>query len=425
METYLKTLLSSGVERAEKAYPFEDGNDSREDPFWNAVSQYVAMVREAYFHNKALATGDLSAEISSRNMISMPSKALQSNLRHLVWQTKRIKDGDLNQRIDFLGDFSSAFNALIEGLKQKRALERQVAENENRLRTITSVLGDGLIVTDREAHITFCNPEACAMLKFSPRELLGSGFHEKAHFQQSDGRKISDSGKFVFRTIKGKTLYRSEEMSFTRSDGQLFPVSVSCSPLREGEVCSGAVIAFRDITEQKKYQESLEYINKILKRQTTTDNLTGLFNRQYFNEALSKEVNKASRHNTLFSLIIFDIDKFKDINDTFGHLAGDNVLKEIAVVVGDSLRKYDVLARWGGEEFVILVPETGIQSAVDLAERTRKNVAGFDFTIERKVTCSFGVTEYRMGEDPVELVNRADEALYQAKETGRNKVVAR
>ena len=119
---------------------------------------------------------------------------------------------------------------------------------------------------------------------------------------------------------------------------------------------------------------------------------------------------------------MFDIDHFKKINDTYGHTTGDIVLKEIAQVVTETIRKYDIVARWGGEEFVILVPNSKAEETALMAEKIRETIEKYAFTEAGTVTCSFGVTEYKDGDSIDSLVTRADEALYKAKEQGRNRV---
>ncbi len=178
-------------------------------------------------------------------------------------------------------------------------------------------------------------------------------------------------------------------------------------------------------TIQKKQHLELERINKYLHQQANTDTLTELRNRQYFNERLGQEILRAERYKRSLSLIIFDIDFFKDINDNFGHLAGDGVLKELAALMQTQVRQSDVLARWGGEEFVILVHETNGDFSHLLAEKLCQSIAQHNFSLKKKITCSFGVTEYIACETSADFINRADQALYQAKETGRNRVVSR
>jgi len=175
---------------------------------------------------------------------------------------------------------------------------------------------------------------------------------------------------------------------------------------------------------QKEQQKELERVNKVLKIQATIDPLTKLNNRGYFNECLEKEINRCERYGSALSLIIFDIDKFKRINDTFGHVSGDEILKELSHLCGSTIRSSDILARWGGEEFVILVPENDRESSFTLAEKLRKRIEKHSFPIDSQVTCSFGITKYIEKEGPSKFTNRADKALYEAKHGGRNQVVS-
>lgn len=177
-------------------------------------------------------------------------------------------------------------------------------------------------------------------------------------------------------------------------------------------------------TIQKEQQEELERVNAALTIQATTDSLTHLYNRVYFNKHLEIEIFRSQRHGSSLSLFIFDIDKFKQINDTFGHLSGDDILKDLSQLCQTNIRSTDILARWGGEEFVVLAPESDTKKTTIFAEKLRKQIEEHPFSIAQKVTCSFGVTQYREGEDRDTFINRADEGLYEAKAGGRNKVVS-
>ena len=152
------------------------------------------------------------------------------------------------------------------------------------------------------------------------------------------------------------------------------------------------------------------------------DTLTGIYNKGKFNRVLDDELKKVRRYKRPLGLILFDIDHFKQINDTFGHQVGDYVLKEIAKIVKSNIRNTDIFARWGGEEFVILAPETDINGLKMLAEKLRKAIEDHQFDKVKKVTASFGVTEATPEDTTDTVVRRADEALYLAKDKGRNRV---
>lgn len=164
-----------------------------------------------------------------------------------------------------------------------------------------------------------------------------------------------------------------------------------------------------------------------LQHEANTDKHTGCFNKGYFNNALDLEVKKSKVTGAPLSLIVFDLDHFKKLNDGYGHDAGDFVLKEMAGLIRKhGVRDLDVFARYGGEEFVILLPKTNLKQAFEIAERLRKLVEGHEFTYEEKrlpVTASIGVADYRQGvATGTDLFKRADEAVYKSKQGGRNQV---
>ncbi len=162
-------------------------------------------------------------------------------------------------------------------------------------------------------------------------------------------------------------------------------------------------------------------------RLMTVDGLTQVFNRRYFNEALEREFNRSKRYDRALSLIAFDIDHFKRVNDTHGHLAGDNLLRQIATAVKPRLRREDIFARTGGEEFGILLPEIEVDGARIRAEKVRRIVETTPLRYEQQVipvTVSLGISQMVPTDTaPEELYKRADEKLYEAKQGGRNRVV--
>ncbi len=172
---------------------------------------------------------------------------------------------------------------------------------------------------------------------------------------------------------------------------------------------------------QQEHLTTLKKLNRALEIKSNTDVLTKTYNRGYFNQQLSMEMSRTNRYQTPLSLILLDLDHFKMINDTHGHLAGDAVLQDIAALVQEHIRKNDTLARWGGEEFTILIPGIDQKSAFLFAEKLRLMIEEYTFTAELCVTSSFGVSGYVLGEAGDDFINRADKALYKAKEEGRNR----
>jgi diguanylate cyclase (GGDEF)-like protein len=179
---------------------------------------------------------------------------------------------------------------------------------------------------------------------------------------------------------------------------------------------------------ENRYMVTFHNISKVVaeKKEITQvaqkDELTRIYNRKKFNHVLASALRNAQVHQQKFSLIIFDIDHFKQVNDTYGHDIGDKVLIQIAALVKNLLYGHDTFARWGGEEFVILAEDTTKNDAYMLANRLREAIENFPFEFVKQLTCSFGISEYRPNDTETTLVKRADNALYQAKQNGRNRV---
>jgi len=187
--------------------------------------------------------------------------------------------------------------------------------------------------------------------------------------------------------------------------------TIQINPLDEKE--KYYVITLTDITKIK-LESQKHYYN------ATHDNLTGLYNRAYFLDNLNMILNEAGRYGTINSVILFDIDHFKSFNDTYGHLKGDEVLKAVSKITSANIRKSDIIARWGGEEFIVLLPNTPIATAELVAENLRKQIESIDISGIKNITASFGVSEYVPEDDHDSLIQRADDALYEAKDSGRN-----
>ena len=173
------------------------------------------------------------------------------------------------------------------------------------------------------------------------------------------------------------------------------------------------------------YESKIQQHTEQLKTLSTTDQLTGLYNRLYLDNNFKMELEKCKRYERSFSIVIADIDRFKLINDTHGHQVGDQVLIEFSNILQQHVRRTDTVGRWGGEEFLIICPETDLEGAEALAENLRLLISLFEFSDVGSQTCSFGVTQYLQEDTEEQMTTRADKALYQAKRQGRNKVCIR
>lgn len=172
---------------------------------------------------------------------------------------------------------------------------------------------------------------------------------------------------------------------------------------------------------RNNFYKRVHYVkNKELLRLSSTDHLTGIYNRAKLNDELKRNIILSKRYYNPLTIIIFDFDEFKTINDTFGHLCGDSVIIESVNLIQNIIRETDIFARWGGEEFVILLPNTDKDDALNLAERLRKGIEGHPFKGAGSVTCSFGVVKLSSEDDINSFLKKADQMLYKAKHSGRN-----
>ncbi|GAB6073938.1 transporter substrate-binding domain-containing diguanylate cyclase [Nautilia lithotrophica] len=173
----------------------------------------------------------------------------------------------------------------------------------------------------------------------------------------------------------------------------------------------------KEITKRKEIEKELQKLSII-------DSLTGIFNRYKIDTALKQQISYSKRYETPLSIIFFDIDHFKKINDNFGHKAGDIVLKEIADLIKAHLREYDIFGRWGGEEFIIILPNTSLIQAIKVAKKLKSIIENHNFKYIGRLTCSFGVTEFTKEDTADSVLIRVDSFMYEAKKRGRNNIVS-
>jgi diguanylate cyclase (GGDEF)-like protein len=178
----------------------------------------------------------------------------------------------------------------------------------------------------------------------------------------------------------------------------------------------------RLLMDIRSYAEEKKKMAGELSRLASTDTLTGINNRLKLDRTLTAEVLRSKRYIRSLSVMLLDVDHFKSVNDTYGHIMGDMVLQKIAAIIKEHVRKVDTVGRWGGEEFLIVSPETKLRGAVKLAEKLRKKIGNHSFPRVGKKTVSIGVAQLRKNEWDEDMLSRCDEALYRAKRKGRNRV---
>lgn len=284
-----------------------------------------------------------------------------------------------------------------------------------------SKLGDLLdelpagVLVHQEQGIVYANREAQRLLGTGHEPLIGRHLLDFA--DPSSEATLRDA---FFHCIHHGKPVRAVDARINGAGGQHLQTQVSMAPLPwEGLPVLYVVVA--DITTLKESEERLRLL-------AITDPLTGLFNRRYFMELANREIGRSRRYGGTVSLMSIDIDHFKHINDGFGHAIGDLALKTFADACRDTMRSIDVLARMGGEEFAILLPETGLEAAQSVAERIRQRIEELSIPAGNRTvhfTVSIGISSCLGGGRTLDsLLSSADEALYRAKKAGRNRVVA-
>ena len=314
----------------------------------------------------------------------------------------RVSGGDLNHTVtassdDELGRMAKSFNLMTTELK---TTYEGLRKEQDKLTTIIFSAGEGIVVTDSEGQIVLVNPAAERLLGKDVAQIIAGGF---------DG--LIDDPERIRRLISGE---QGTDSTLVELQGRILNVFASTISAGDGHTLGSAAL-LRDVTEEKRLEEEL-------RRLAQTDGLTGLYNRRFLDQSMETEFHRARRTGNSLSVIMFDIDHFKRFNDTYGHDQGDRVLQSVADTLRAALRNYDLPCRYGGEEFLAILPNTDAAGAYAVAERLRKDIV--ELTVDNlKVTISLGVATYPdldiAGSE--QLVERADGALYLSKENGRNR----
>ncbi|MGD9569334.1 MAG: diguanylate cyclase [Sedimentibacter sp.] len=306
---------------------------------------------------------------------------------------------------------NTAMLATIEMALKLHAIKEEIKEKESILNAIINSVCEAIIMVDKKGNITLWNPAAEQIFGYTKQEILGKNLPliltvNELEYNSSEGK----SKKHL--SVEDLNMEKSMEAKALHKLGHELDIEISVSTLNINDDTYFVGI-IRDISERIRLREELEM-------QSLTDFLTGTYNRRYFMERLESEINRAKRNGKEFSLAMLDIDHFKNINDRFGHNAGDIVLKSIAEMIKDRIRNIDCLARWGGEEFMILLTDTPISKANVLLEELRQGISKINISGMSNFTGSFGVVGFNSSDTTETMVQKADSMMYAAKSAGRN-----
>jgi diguanylate cyclase (GGDEF)-like protein len=289
-----------------------------------------------------------------------------------------------------------------------------------------------VIVVDCDGVITFANPAACCMLAWGGDCL---GCELQSVIVCADGNTLpilQSDGSLVQSISEGGVLCGVEEVMGKASAS--FTVEYMVTPLKEFDTVVGAAIILNNITERimaegalneannrlQRLNDELKVKNLRLQEISVTDSLTHLYNHRHIIERLHEHVSASDRYQRDLSMMMFDIDFFKKVNDTFGHPFGDEVLEQISTTLREEIRAVDIAGRYGGEEFLVVMPETDLAEAMGIAERIRLAMEALIWKHPITVTISAGVAMWQNDETTSDFIVRADALLYEAKQGGRN-----
>lgn len=295
---------------------------------------------------------------------------------------------------------------VIRDVSRQIAFEREYRRKSQFLSEVLDHSAAMIITADKSGRITAFNPEASRVLGYPRDEVIGKPA-EMLYLRRQDRARL-------LRRVQKEGRVEEYNAKLVTRDRTVIDVSLAMSLLKDDEErMIGTVAIGRDVTQERRLERKLH-------RLSITDTLTKLYNRRYFYKMLRRERRLSSRNKTPFSLILFDVDRFKEYNDRHGHLAGDRILKAVARIIHRSVRRgADVPCRFGGDEFTILLREADAATGLVLAERIRRRFVGMALG---SCTLSIGVAQHEKRETTKRFIQRADEAMYAAKRAGGNRV---
>lgn len=315
-------------------------------------------------------------------------------------------------------DGSVVVEGAMQDITQLHELESSLRNSEKRHRLLAQNAWDVVWTMALDGSITYVSPAVERVRGFTPEEAMGQSL-EQIHPPES-AASVGNYFAELFSAIERGTeppTFRGEH-EYYRKDGSIMTGELQVIPHVDAD---GNVVEIlgvtRDISERKRFEADLTQL-------AVTDPLTGLWNRRRTSELLAADLAQAQRHGQALTLLMVDVDHFKVINDTHGHQTGDRVLIEVADRLREHVRGTDVVGRWGGEEFVILLRFCGLRDGMAAAEKLRRQIADVPFESMFSITVSIGAAELDAADDLTSWLGRADAALYQAKRAGRNAVRA-
>ena len=329
----------------------------------------------------------------------------------------------LKKSIHFTNKNVPAIQTRRNVIRKKRSTGKShAAPNSDFFENLLNNLHDGVYYVDSNRRITFWNRGAERITGFTSADVRGRCCNDGMLTHINDeGRNLCRGDCPLAKTI-ADGLPREEEAYLHHKDGHRVPVKIRVTPIRDSKNrIIGAVETFSEISSRGAIAQRM----KDLQKMALYDPLTNLANRRFLQMKIESRLNELERYGWPFGIVFIDIDHFKDINDTYGHRAGDRVLKVVANTLANNIRVFDVAGRWGGEEFIVIIVNVSEDKLFLIAEKLRMLVEGSSMSIGSdtiSVTISLGATPAKPSDSVDTLVGRADQFMYRSKNFGRNRV---
>ncbi|WP_321777337.1 diguanylate cyclase [Sulfurimonas sp.] len=407
------------------------------------IGEKIGSCGSAVYKKQRVIVENINTHENWQGYLELTKKA---NL-HACWSEPIFSSGDeilgsfamysskVNAPSDFELKLISSYAHLVSIAIEKDNQNKAIKESNKKLRLSeqeSAQLFDnalvGLMYISQDRILLKANQHLANIFGYeNPEEMVGISTRE-LHLSQS---KFLEFGKIYFKTLIHRTNLNIEYQQ-KKKDGSTVWCELSGKALDEqtpADLAKGVLWTVKDITKNKKLKQKvkdrtkeIEDKNKQLQNLATKDYLTGLYNRSKIDDSIDYQIKRSKRYESIFGVIMLDIDYFKLVNDEHGHQVGDKILLEFAKVLTDVFRETDIVGRWGGEEFLIIIEDTDKKGIINLAHKIKATIERHDFPVIKRKTVSIGVTIYHKNENINELIQRVDKALYKAKNSGRNQV---
>ena len=349
---------------------------------------------------------DRCIEIYNLNFDQRKSFSMEYRLKNADQEYRWILDiGRPYYDLDgtFLGYIGSCYD-----ITERKDTQEKLESIQSEMKVIVQAIEqtkEMVRITDKNSIITYVNEAVVTETVYSKEELIG----QKSSIFKS-GKQDESFYRNLWNTILSRNIYKNVIIN-KRKDGTLYHEEQTITPVFDEQNSLFFVSTGHDISERIEVEKKLHSL-------ATKDSLTGVYNRYSLNKEIDTNIKKYERYADIFSLLMIDIDYFKNVNDTYGHDVGDLVLKEICSVIENLIRETDIFGRWGGEEFLLILPKTNKDEAISMATRIKNIIEEHKFDYIPQITVSIGVSVYNESI----ILKDVDDALYKAKSTGRNRV---